>query len=98
MVCGDPGYTDQTNNFDVEGTVLIDPDGQAGAGFSFDEFELTVAVSDGRLTIKPAEGSSNCKIMFVDIVLAIPRGAPTNPKPADEATDVPREVVLGWTP
>ncbi|MCH8120598.1 MAG: discoidin domain-containing protein, partial [Planctomycetes bacterium] len=98
IVFGDPSNTDQTNNFDVEGTILIDPDPQAGSGFDFDEFELTVVVSDGRLTIKPAPGSDNCKIMFVDIILAIPPGAARNPNPANEATDVPRDVVLGWTP
>ncbi|MHC4174408.1 MAG: hypothetical protein ACYST5_15930, partial [Planctomycetota bacterium] len=98
LVGGDPDNTDQTNNFDVEGTILIDPDGQAGAGFDFDEFELTVVLSDGRLTIQPADGADNSKLCFVDITLAIPPGAARNPSPANEATDVPRDVVLGWTP
>ncbi|MHC4370045.1 MAG: hypothetical protein ACYSW8_20735, partial [Planctomycetota bacterium] len=30
MVWGDPSYTDQTNTIDVEGTILADPDDQAG--------------------------------------------------------------------
>ncbi|UCC99511.1 MAG: discoidin domain-containing protein, partial [Phycisphaerales bacterium] len=94
LVCGDPDNTDQTNNFDVEGTILTDPDGQD----NFDEYQLTVVVSDGRLTIKPAPGSDNCKIMFVDIILAIPPGAARGPDPANEATDVPRDVVLSWAP
>ncbi|MFQ6035168.1 MAG: hypothetical protein ACE5NM_04890, partial [Sedimentisphaerales bacterium] len=98
IVFGDPSYTDQTNNFDVEGTVLTDPDPQTGAGFDFDEFELTVVISDGRLTIKPAPGASNCKIMFVEITLAIPPGAARNPNPVNEAMDVPRDVTLSWAP
>ena len=56
FVCGDPSYTDQTNNIDVEGTFLEDPDGPVGTGFDFDEFEVTVEVNDGRLTIQPGEG------------------------------------------
>ncbi|MBW7992039.1 MAG: hypothetical protein FVQ84_18770 [Planctomycetes bacterium] len=63
VVCGDPSYTDQTNNIDVEGTVLIDEDGED----NFDEYALTVEVTDGLLTIQMAEGASNAKIMFVDI-------------------------------
>ena len=63
VACGDASYTDQTNNIDVEGIVLIDPDGED----NYDEYELTVEVADGRLTIQMAEGASNAKIMFVDI-------------------------------
>jgi hypothetical protein len=68
VACGDVSYTDQTNNIDVEGTVLLDPDGED----NFDEYELTVEVADGRLTIQMAEGASNAKIMFVDIAKAVP--------------------------
>ena len=32
------------------------------------------------------------------VMVGIPPGVASNPSPADEATDVPREVVLGWTP
>jgi len=63
MVCGDPDNTDQIDSFDVEGVVVEDPDGED----NFDEYALTVEVSDGLLTIKPAAGASNCKLMFVDI-------------------------------
>ena len=31
-------------------------------------------------------------------MLVVPPGATSNPSPADAATNVPREVVLGWTP
>ena len=77
LVCGDPSNTDQTNNFDVEGVILEDPDPQTGPGFDFDEYNVTVVVSDGRLTIQPAPGSANCKIMFLDIL-----GRPTPVSPS----------------
>jgi hypothetical protein len=65
LVCGDPDNTDQTNSFDVEGVILEDPTPQTG---NFDEYNATVVVSDGRLTIQPGPGSANCKIMFLDIL------------------------------
>ncbi|MCU0916026.1 MAG: discoidin domain-containing protein [Planctomycetes bacterium] len=94
MVCGDPDNTDQTNTLDVENVICTDPNGQTG---NYDKYNVLVAVADGRLTIKPAPGASNSKICFVDIVMAV---LPTNaqePVPADKATDVPKDVVLGWT-
>jgi len=63
LVCGDPSNIDQINTMDVEGTILTDPDG----GDNFDEYSPSVTVSDGRLTVKPASGSSNSKICFIDI-------------------------------
>jgi hypothetical protein len=66
LVMGDPSYTDQINTVNVEGTVIPDPDG----GDAFDEYNPTVNVTDGRLTIAPASGSSNAKICFVHIVPA----------------------------
>ncbi|MHC4188180.1 MAG: LamG domain-containing protein, partial [Planctomycetota bacterium] len=32
------------------------------------------------------------------VMIGIPPGSASNPSPANEATDVPREVVLSWTP
>ena len=95
LVAGDPGYTDQTNTFDLEGVLLEDPDGQAG---NFDEFWTTVVVEDGHLTLTPADGASNSKICFIDIILAIPPEAARNPDPSKEATDVSRDLTLGWQP
>jgi hypothetical protein len=100
MVWGDPSYTDQTNTIDVEGTILADPDDQAGTGFDFDEFEVTVEVTDGRLTIQPAEGADNCKICFIDIESqALTQFFETarDPDPASgtEGVDFP---ILMWTP
>jgi len=100
LVCGDPSYTDQTNNFDVEGTQLEDPDGQAGTGFDFDEFDVTVQVADGRLTIQPGTGAQNCKICFVDIesdALTKFFQKARDPDPADGAEGVV-DPLLMWTP
>jgi hypothetical protein len=100
LVCGDPSYTDQTNNFDVEGVVVEDPDGQAGTDFDFDEFNLTVELTDGRLTIQPATGADNCKICFVEIegeALNALFAQARDPNPADGEEGVP-EAILIWTP
>jgi hypothetical protein len=95
LVFGDPSNADSINTVDVEGTVVTDPDGPD----SYDEYTLTVTVRDGRLTIKQAPDPrvTYAKICFIDITLAIPPQAARNPSPPDEATDVPKDVVLGWT-
>jgi hypothetical protein len=61
--CGDPSNADFINNLDVEGTVITDPDPYD----NFDEYNLTVSVTDGRLTITTAAGAVNVKICFVEI-------------------------------
>ena len=63
VACGDVSNTDQINNMDIEGNIQLDPDGED----NFDEYTLTVDVTDGRLTIQMADGASNAKIMFIDI-------------------------------
>ncbi|KPK49053.1 MAG: hypothetical protein AMK72_05495, partial [Planctomycetes bacterium SM23_25] len=63
VLFGDPTNTDQVNTMDVEGTVLVDPDG----GDHFDLYVLTVTVTDGRLTVRPAPGAVNSKICYIDI-------------------------------
>ncbi len=95
IVAGDPSNTDQTNAFDVEGVIVTDTNGQVG---NFDEYTLTVTVADGRLTLQPAAGSSNSKICFIDIILAVAPEAARSPSPAKEAADVPRDVVISWVP
>jgi len=95
IVCGDAGYTDQTNTLDVEGTIIEDPNGQTG---NFDKYEVEVTVEDGRLTITPAAGASNAKICFVDIVMMSLPEAAKAPDPADGADDVVRDAVLSWEP
>jgi hypothetical protein len=99
IVCGDPSYTDQTDNIDVEGILLEDPDDQAGTDFDFDEFNVTVEVSDGRLTIQPGAGEDNSKICFVDIESAALTQFFTkarDPDPVDGAQDVV-DPILMWT-
>ena len=67
LVCGDPSHADQANHIDIEGHVATDEDPQTFSAPDFDEFRVTVAVSDGRLTIKPAPQAANAKVMFVEI-------------------------------
>ncbi len=93
MVGGDPDNTDQINNFDVEGVILTDPDGQD----RFDEYNVIAVVTDGRLTIKPAPGASNCKIMFVDI-LGVTLVKARNPSPVDGEKYLETWANLSWTP
>ncbi len=63
LVCGDPEYANQINTVDIEGTVVTDPDGAD----HFDEYNVEVEVTDGRLTIRPAAGAQNAKLCFVEI-------------------------------
>jgi hypothetical protein len=63
LVCGDAYYDNHISNMDVEGTVLEDPDGPS----NFDEYFVTVAVTDDRLTIKPAPGAIKTSLVFVEI-------------------------------
>jgi len=95
LVFGDPVFADTINTIDVEGTVCTDPDGQD----NFDEYNIQVGVTDGRLTISPAAGSSNAKICFIEItpVGATLPGQASNPSPADSATDVSINADLSWS-
>ena len=99
LVCGDPDNTDQTNTMDVEGAVLVDPDGQAGTDFDFDEYHVTVELTDGRLTIGPAEGADNAKICFVELEsdeLTRFFSTARDPSPADGALGVAL-ALFQWT-
>ena len=100
MVWGDPSYTDQTSNIDVEGMILTDPDGPVGNGFDFDEFTVTVEVTDGRLTITTSEGADNAKICFLDIeseVLTQFFKTARDPDPADGTAGIDFPILM-WTP
>ncbi len=63
IACGDSEHSDQINSLNVEGIQVSDPDGED----NFDVYNLTVTVSDGKLTIAPGSGSQNAKICYVDI-------------------------------
>jgi hypothetical protein len=65
IVAGDPSHADSVNSFVVGGVLVIDPDGPD----RWDEYEVRVSVTDGRLTIRPAteHGASNSKLAFLEI-------------------------------
>ena len=63
LVLGDPDSVNQINNMRLEDKLLNDPDGPD----KFDEFTAQIKVTDGRLTISPADESANVKICFIDI-------------------------------
>jgi len=67
ILMGDPSFTDQVNNVLIEGTSVVDPDGQ-------DNFDLhtgiNVTVSDGKLTIVEAAGAYNSKLCYINIIEA----------------------------
>lgn len=64
LVMGDPMYTDQTNNILVESIAISDADGED----NFDRYsDVTVEVTDGRLSIKPGPDSHNAKLCFIKI-------------------------------
>lgn len=70
IVCGDPLYTGQINSIYVEGTLLVDQDPPAvDPTDHLDEYDVTVTVSDGRLTIQSIYGY-NTRLCFIDIVPA----------------------------
>jgi len=93
IVGGDPGYLDQTNSYVVEGVEIIDETPSMTPGNNFDEYIVTVAVNDGRLTIAPVEGVSTVKICFVHIVdirVALPVS------PANDSIWPSTSVTLEW--
>jgi len=94
IVGGDPGYTDQTNSYIVEGVDIIDPSPGADGNY-FDEYTVTVNVSDGRLTIEPYTRSDwpinkICFVHIVDIRVALPVS------PANNSTLSETSVTLEW--
>ncbi|MBN1507999.1 MAG: LamG domain-containing protein [Sedimentisphaerales bacterium] len=93
LACGDPSYTDQINTLDIEGTIQTDPDGPD----YFDEYSLTVTVTDGRLTIKPAPGGTKCKLIFIHIIRNAMYKAYA-PIPANGTTHADTQATLRWMP
>ncbi|MBN1868444.1 hypothetical protein JW916_14265 [Candidatus Sumerlaeota bacterium] len=89
VACGDPlgppySSVNAVNTIDVEGTTLTDPDGAD----HYDEYETTVSVADGRLTIGQATGGSEARICYVEIAAAAPTPTPTStPTPPVTAVD-----------
>jgi len=95
LVCGDPSNADTNNQIEMEGEILADdPDGED----SFDEFELTVTITDGRLSWSEPAGSY-VKPCFIEIegeALTQFFQKARDPDPADGAEDV-AEPLLKWT-
>jgi hypothetical protein len=92
LVMGDPKHADSVNKMKVEGTTLNDPDGKD----NFDEYQVTVRVTDGRLTIKPATGAKNSKIAFIDIMQVGDESTAT-PTPSPTATSSASQAVVSIT-
>jgi hypothetical protein len=91
MFCGDPDNTDQTNTLSIEDVIVVDPNGQSG---NWDKYNVPVTVADGKLTVKPAPGSSNAKIAFIEI--SEWTGKARNPNPANGAIGVATPL-FQWT-
>lgn len=66
VVSGDPDFTDSTYRLTAEATVVVS--GTPTAAAHWVEGTAQVTVSDGRLTVTNASGSSNNKIDYVDVI------------------------------
>jgi probable HAF family extracellular repeat protein len=66
LVGGDPGYTDSTYRVSVEGTVALT--GTPTLAQPWVEGTVQVDVTDGRLTVTNAAGSSNNKLNYLDVI------------------------------
>lgn len=61
---GDPTYTNQRNDVQIEDVTLSDPDGYD----HFDTYtDVEVVVRDGRLTLQPAPTAENAKVNYIEI-------------------------------
>jgi hypothetical protein len=65
VVTGDPSYYDSVYRINVEGVLSVN--GNPNSSTRWLEATVTVTVSDGRLTVSNAAGSSNNKLCFVEI-------------------------------
>ncbi|MCU1383514.1 MAG: hypothetical protein JWL71_2211, partial [Acidobacteria bacterium] len=65
LVAGDAGYFDITYKLTVEGVLTVN--GTSSAASRWVEGTSTVAVTDGRLTIRNASGATANKICFVEV-------------------------------
>jgi hypothetical protein len=93
LIAGDPGYIDSVYKINVEGVLAIN--GTPTNSSHWVENTVQVAVSDGKLTVSNASGSSNNKIDEIDITRVQPTlpPAPTNVT----ATTGSQQVTLNWT-
>jgi hypothetical protein len=66
LVGGDPGFTDSTYRVNVEGTLVLT--GTPTVAQPWIEGTAQVDVTDGRLTVTNAAGSSNNKLNYLDVI------------------------------
>jgi hypothetical protein len=101
LVMGDAQYTNQINAVSIEGIDIEDPDGED----HFDEYIVTVSVTDGRLTIAPTSESVEAKVCFVEITPSADAclltveidpadGGTTNPTAGEHAVAVGTPVAI----
>lgn len=96
IVSGDPGgATDAIYKINVENVLAIDSVVAPTSGQFFDN-TVTVTVSDGKLTISNATGSSNNKINFVDISLQGTVPVPANPTGLTATAVSSSQINLAW--
>jgi len=76
LVAGDPSYFNSIYRINVEGVLAVN--GTPTSTNRFIEGNVTVNVTDGKLTVSNASGSSNNKVAFIEIT---PAGNNPNPNP-----------------
>ena len=92
IVCGDPSNADTNNQIELEGEILADdPDGED----SFDEYEFTILVTDGRLTWTEPAGTY-VKPCFIEIESSKPLVQATKPDPKDGSMLEGTWATLTW--
>lgn len=70
ILAGDPKFKDQTNTIDLEGQILVDQDPQLQTlsyGGDFDDYETSLSITDGKITLKNATEGVNSKIAAIEI-------------------------------
>jgi hypothetical protein len=65
VVAGDPSYFDSVYKINAEAVTIVN--GTPSSGTRWFEGTASVTVSDGRLTLSNASGSSNNKLCFVEV-------------------------------
>ena len=81
LVAGDMDYVDSVYRFNVEGVTVLS--GTPNSGARWIAGDATVNVTDGRLTITNASGSSNNKLCYIDISSS---GSTTTPPPVQSGS------------
>jgi len=84
LVSGDPSYIDSVYKIQAENTLLLS--GKPSATKRWFTASAVIGVTDGRLTLRNATGSSNNKICFVDI-------SPAQISLLSRAVDEPTELL-----